>query len=157
MVLSRKMEAVRGPSKAGGKGGAVKNLMKKTKKDDEEEEEIEDLEQLMEQDKPRRKTPSIYGKLSMGKFLTKGTDRKARLDQRHERIKEAAQKGKDDNDDDDDNDDVKDEIEKEKLEHETRQFESQLKKAERAESLACDREEKKKATEFSKWIQGGKC
>ena len=37
-----------------------------------------------------------------------------------------------------------------------RQLESQLKKAERAEALAHNREEHKKAAEFSKWFQGGK-
>ena len=114
----------------------------------------------MEQDKPRRKTPSMYSQLNPGEFITKRKDRKARLDQRHKWIKEAAQKGKDDDGDGDDNDDDKDEdedeTEKEKLECEMKELESQLKKAEWAEALARDKEEKKKATEFSKQIQKGK-
>ena len=60
-------------------------------------------------------------------FVTKSKDRKASLDERHKWIVAAA-KGK--LDDDDDNDDDDEETEKEKLECETRELESQLKKAE---------------------------
>ena len=56
--------------------------------------------------------------------MTKGPDRKSRLDQRHARIVAAAGEPNDDNDDDEE------ETEQGRLEHETRELSSQLKKAE---------------------------
>ena len=58
---------------------------------------------------------------------------------------------KDDEDDEDDDE----ETEKEQLERETRELESDLRKAERAAEKARDKEEREKATRFSKRIQSG--
>ena len=150
------MMAASGPGKGGGKGGPVKNLKKRMRKDDDDGD-FEDLEQEKEemiQDKPTHKqtTPLMYSMIKMGEFVMKSMDRKLRLDDRKKQIEEAAQKEQEDDDDDEDDE----ETEKDKLERKTRELESQLKKAERAEALARDKEEKKKATEFSKWIQRGK-
>ena len=82
--------------------------------------------------------------------MTKGADRKSRLDQRQARIVAAA--GKPSKDDDDD----EDETEQEKLEREARELSSQLKKAEQAESQARNKEEREKAKCFSKRISEGK-
>ena len=54
--------------------------------------------------------------------MTKGADRKSRLDQRHARIAAAAGEPNDDDDDED-------ETEQERLEHEANELCSQLKKA----------------------------
>ena len=56
---------------------------------------------------------------------------------------------------DDDDDDADDEMEKEQLERETRELESELRKTERAAKKARDKEERVKATRFSKRIQSG--
>ena len=80
--------------------------------------------------------------------MTKGADRKSRLDQKHARIVAAA--GKPNKDDDD-----KDKTEQEKLEREARELSSQLKKAERAEALAHDKEEWDKAKRYSTRIAEG--
>ena len=66
---------------------------------------------------------SVYSMMKTGEFVMKGTDRKARLDERHKQIATAAKSKPDDDDDDNDNDD-EDETEKEKLECETRELES---------------------------------
>ena len=127
------MMAGKGPGKPG-TNGAMKNPKRKPKKDDEDKE-VKDLEKLMNldpQDKPKWKTPSMYARLSMGEYATKGTDHKVRLDNRHKWIAAAAQSKADDDDEEDD----KEEMEKERLKCETRDLESQLKKAERAEALA---------------------
>ena len=105
----------------------------------------------MEQDKPKRKTQSVYSKLSTSKFVTKGMDRKAWLDDRKKQIEEAAQKGKEDDDEDDD-----EETEIEKLEREAKKLESQLKRLERLQQQALDKQEKEKVAKFSKCIQEGK-
>ena len=81
--------------------------------------------------------------------MTKGADRKSRLDQRHARIVAAA--GKPNKDDDD-----KDEMEQEKLEHEASELCSQLKKVERAEALEHDKEEWDKAKRYSTHISEGR-
>ena len=81
--------------------------------------------------------------------MTKGADRKSRLDQRHARIAAAA--GEPDEDDDDE-----DETEQEKLEREARELSSQLKKAMRAEALAHDKEEWDKAKRYSTRIAEGR-
>ena len=67
--------------------------------------------------------------LKKGEFVMKGTDRKVRFDERNKQIEEVAQKEKEgDGNDDDDGDDEETEVKK--FEHETRELESQLKKAE---------------------------
>ena len=130
-------------SKGGGQGGPVKNP-KKMKQEDEEDDWLDDL--VVETDPNKRQTS--YSNLELGGFVTKGADRKSRLDQRHARIAAAA--GEQDNDDDDE-----DETEQEKLEHEANKLCSQLKKAERAEALACDKEERDKAKRYSTHISEG--
>ena len=120
---------------SGGSSGA-KKPKKTTMKDDEEE--IEDLEELIDDKrKQKRATQSMYSRMKEGKFITKGTDRKARLDKRTKWIEEAQKT--DDDDDDDDNEEV---TEIERIEHETRELESQLKKAEWRQQR--DKEEGKK-------------
>ena len=81
--------------------------------------------------------------------MTKGADRKSRLDQRHARIAAAADKPDEDDDDED-------ETEQEKLEREASELCSQLKKAERAEALARDKEERDKAKRYSTRISEGR-
>ena len=85
----------------------------------------------------------MYSTLKTGGFVTKAEDRKERLAKRRAKID-----AKDDDDDDDDN-----EMEKEQLERETREVESELRKTEKAVEKARDREERAKATRFSKRIQ----
>ena len=94
------------------------------------------------------KWQTSYSNLEPGGFVTKGVDRKSRLDQRHARIAAAAGEQ-------DDNDDDEDETEQEKLEHEANELSSQLKKAERAEAQACDKEERDKAKRYSTHILEG--
>ena len=103
--------------KAGGKGGPAKN-QKKTKRepdDDDDDDFLDDSVMDMETDKGQ---PS-YSKLEPGGFVTKGADRKTRLDQRQARI--AAATGQADD---------KQETEQEKLEQEAGVLTSQLKKVE---------------------------
>ena len=133
-------------SKGGGQGGPVKNL-KKMKLQQEEEEEDDHLDDLVVETDPN-KQQTIYSNLKLGGFLTKGADRKSRLDQRHARIVAAA--GEPDEDDD------KDETEEEKLECEASELCSQLKKVERAEAMARDKEEWDKAKRYSTHISEGR-
>ena len=58
-------------------------------------------------------------------------------------------------DDDDDDDDDDEETEREQLERETRELQSELRKTERAAEKARDQQEKEKARRFSKRIQSG--
>ena len=105
-------------SKAGGKGLA-KNL-KKTKRepdDNDDDNFLEDLVTTTEADKGQLS----YSTLQPGGFVTKGTDRKTRLDKRHAKI--AAATGKPDEGE-------IEETEQEKLEREAGELTSQLKKAE---------------------------
>ena len=104
---------------------------------------------MVEADPNKRQTS--YSNLKLGGFVTKGADRKSRLDQRHARIVVAAGEPNDDDDDDDE-----DETEQDKLEREARELSSQLKKAERAESLARNKDKREKAKCFSKHISEGK-
>ena len=67
-----------------------------------------------------------YSQLKPGGFVTKGADRKTRLDQRQARI--AAVVGK--------RDEGQEETEQERLKREAGELTSQLKKAERAEAQA---------------------
>ena len=79
--------------------------------------------------------------------MTKGIDRKTRLDQRQARIAVAVGEPDDDGDED--------ETEQEKLECEARELSSQLKKAEWAEALVRDKEERDKAKRYSTHIAEG--
>ena len=79
------------------------------------------------------KWQTSYSTLEPGGFVTKGADRKTRLDQRHVRIAVAAGELDDDGD--------KEETEQERLEHEANELSSQLKKAERAEAQARDKDQ----------------
>ena len=81
-----------------------------------------------------------YSNLEPGGFVTKGADRKSRLDQRHARIVAATGEQ-----DDDDDEDEEDEMEQERLEREANKLSSQLKKADRAEAQACDKDKWDKA------------
>ena len=104
-----------------------------TAKDDDDDDDEDDP-----------KKPATYSTLKPGGFVTKAEDRKGRLEKRR------AKMAKDDDDDDDE-----DETEKEPLEQETRELESELRKTERAAEKARDKEERAKATRFSKRIQSG--
>ena len=132
-------------SKGGGQGGPVKNPKKmKTKWEEDNEDWLDDL--VLEADPDKWQTS--YSNLEPGGFVTKGADRKSRLDQRQARIAAAA--GEQDDDDD------KDETEQERLECEANELSSQLKKAERAEAQARDKEEWDKAKRYSTCISEGR-
>ena len=126
--------------KGGGQGGPVKNP-KKSKSQLEEEEEDDCLYDLVVEVDPN-KWQTSYSNLEPGGFVTKGANRKGRLDQRHARIAAAAGEPNDDDNDED-------ETEQERLELEANKLSSQLKKAERAEALARDKEEWDKAKRYS--------
>ena len=126
--------------KAGGKGGPARNLKKmKREPDDDDDDFLEDLVV----DTETVKQPS-YSTLKPGGFVTKAEDRKERLEKRRAKRK--------DNDDDDD----KQEMEQEKLEWEAGELSSQLKKAERAEAQAREKDQKDKAKCYSQRITGGR-
>ena len=114
------------------------------KREQDDEDWLDDL--VLETDPD--KWPTSYSNLEPGGFVTKGADRKSRLDQRHARI--AAATGEQDDDDND-----KDETEQERLEREANKLSSQLKKAERAEAQACDKDERDKAKQYGKRIVEG--
>ena len=128
--------------KAGGKGGPAKNP-KKTKRepDDDDDDFLDDLVV----DTETAKQPS-YSMLKPGGFVTKAEDRKGRLEKRRAKRK----------DDDEADDDEKQETEQEKLEREAGELTSQLKKAERAEVQAREKEQKDKAKRYSQRITSGK-
>ena len=125
--------------KAGGKGGLAKNP-KKTKRepDDDDDDFLNDLVV----DTETAKQPS-YLMLKPGGFVTKAEDRKERLEKRRAKIK------------DDDNGD-RQETEQEKLEREAGELTSQLKKAERAEAQAQEKDQKDKAKHYSQQIMSGR-
>ena len=82
--------------KAGGRSGLAKNPRKTKVKDEQEDDDfLDDL--VLEKDPDKRQTS--YSTLEPGDFVTKGADRKTRLDQRQARI--AAVAGKPDDDDED--------------------------------------------------------
>ena len=131
-------------SKEGGKGPA-KNP-KKTKQepdDDDDDNFLEDLVTTTEADKGQ---PS-YSTLQPGWFVTKGANRKTRLDKRHAKI--AAATGKPDEGE-------IEETEQEKLEREAGELRSQLKKVEWAEAQAREKDQKDRAKCYSQWIMSGK-
>ena len=110
-------------SKAGGKGGPAKNP-KKTKwepDDNDNDNFLEDLVMTTEADTEADRGQPSYSTLQPGGFVTKGADRKTRLDKRHAKI--AAAMGKPDEGE-------IEEMEQEKLEREAGELTSQLKKAE---------------------------
>ena len=108
--------------KAGGRSSPAKNP-KKTKQELDDDDFLDDLVMDTEPDKGQLS----YSKLEPGGFVTKGADRKTRLDQRQARIVAAAGEA-------DDGD--KQETEQERLEREASELTSQLKKAARAEAQA---------------------
>ena len=129
--------------KAGGRSGLAKNPKKtKAKEEQEDDDFLDDL--VLEKDLDKRQTS--YSTLEPGGFITKGADRKTRLDQRQVRIAAAAGKP-DDNDED--------EMEQERLEREASKLSSQLKKVEKAEAQACDKDQRDKAKWYSKRITEG--
>ena len=134
-------------SKAGGKGGPAKNPKKVKREPDpddiDDDNFLEDLVTTTEMDKGQLS----YSTLETGGFVTKGADRKTRLDKRHAKI--AATTGKADK--------VEiEETEQEKLEREAGELTSQLKKAERAEAQAQEKDQKDKAKRYSQRITGGR-
>ena len=128
--------------KAGGKGGPAKNLKKmKREPDDDDDDFLEDLVV----DTETAKQPS-YSMLKPGGFVTKAEDRKERLEKRRAKRK----------DDDEADDDDKQEMEQEKLEREAGELSSQLKKAERVEAQAREKDQKDRAKRYSQRITSGK-
>ena len=67
--------------KAGGRSGPAKNP-KKTKREPDDDDFLDDL---VTETEPDKRQPS-YSQLAPGGFMTKGADRKTRLDQRQARI-----------------------------------------------------------------------
>ena len=134
-------------SKEGGKGGPAKKTVKPEPEpmEDDDDNVLKDLVTTTETDKGQ---PS-YSTLEPGGFVTKGTDRKSRLDKRHAKIAAAAGKPEE-------AEGEKGETEQEKLEREAGELTSQLKRAERAEAQAQEKEQKDKAKRYSQRIMSGK-
>ena len=105
---------------------------------------LDDL--VLDTDPDKRQTS--YSTLEPGGFVMKGADRKTRLDQRQARIAAAAGEPDDDGD--------KEETEQERLELEANELSSQLKKAERVEAQAHDKDQRDKAKWYSQRITGGR-
>ena len=118
--------------KAGGRSGPAKNPKKTKMKREEDDEDWQD-DLVVDTDKQQ----TSYLNLEPGRFVTKGSDRKSRLDQRHARIMAATGEQDDNNDED--------ETEQERLECEAKELSSQLKKVERAEAQARNKDERDKA------------
>ena len=134
-------------SKAGGKGGPAKKKLKREPEpiDDDDDDFLEDLVMTTETDKGQ---PS-YSTLEPGGFVTKGADRKSRLDKQHMKIAAAAGKP-------DEGEGEIEEMAQEQLEWESDELTSQLKKAERAEAQALEKDQKDKAKCYSQRITSGK-
>ena len=113
--------------KMGSGKGTKGSRMKSPKQEEEDDDFLEDL--VVDSD---LKKPATYSTLKPGGFVTKAEDRKGWLEKRRAKIETAK-----DDDDDDDND----ETEKEQLERETRELESELRKTEKAAEKARDKEE----------------
>ena len=131
----------------GGKGGPAK-IPKKMKRepepdDNNDDDFLEDLVTTTQTDKGQLS----YSTLETGGFVTKGTDRKTRLDKRHAKI--AAATGKPDEGE-------IEETAQEKLEREAGELTSQLRKAERAEAQAQEKDQKDKAKRYSQRITSRK-
>ena len=134
-------------SKEGGKGGPAKKTVKPEPEpmEDDDDNVLEDLVTTTETDKGQQS----YSTLEPGGFVMKGTDRKSRLDKRHVKIAAAAGKPEE-------AEGEKEETEQEKLEREAGELTSQLKRAERAEAQAQEKEQKDKAKRYSQRITSGK-
>ena len=117
-------------SKAGGRSDPAENP-KKTKQELDDDDLLEDL---VTETEPDKRQPS-YSKLAPGGFVTKGADRKTRFDQRQVRIVAAAGEPGDGH---------REETEQERLEREANELMSQLKKAERAEAQAWEKEQQER-------------
>ena len=145
-IRRKKLESqLKMAGKMGGRSGPAKNPKKtKTKQEQDDEDWLDDLVLDTDLDKQQMS----YSNLKPGGFVMKGAYRKTRLDQRHARIAAAA--GEPDDDDDDEN-----ETEQERLEREASELSSQLKKAERVEAQACDKDERDKAKWYGKCIAKG--
>ena len=116
--------------KAGGRSSLSKNPKKmKTRQEQDDDNFLDDLVLETEMDPDKRQVS--YSTLEPGGFVTKGADRKTRLDQRQARIAAAA--GELEPDDDGDKEE---ETEQERLEREANDLSSQLKKAERTKAQA---------------------
>ena len=145
-IRRKRLEKKLKMSKAGGKGGPAKKKVKPEPEPiDDDDNFLEDLVTTTETDKGQ---PS-YSTLEPGGFVTKGTDRKSRLDKRHAKIAAAAGKPEE-------AEGEKEETEQEKLEREAGELTSQLKRAERAEAQAQEKEQKDKAKRYSQRITSGK-
>ena len=110
---------------ASGKG--KKGSRMKSPKPKQEEEDDDFLEDLVIDSDPKK--PASYLTLKTGGFVMKAEDLKGQLEKRRAKMETA----KDDDDDD--------ETEKEQLEWETRELESELRKTEKAVEKARDKEE----------------
>ena len=122
----------------------MKNPKKtKTKQEQDNDDWLDDL--VLETETDLDKRQMSYSNLEPGGFVTKGADRKTRLDQRQARIAAAAGEPDDDGD-------KEEETEQERLEREANKLSSQLKKAERVEAQARDKEERDKAKRYGKCI-----
>ena len=130
--------------KAGGRSCQAKNPKKIKTKQEQDDDLLDDLVLGTDPDKQQ----TSYSTLEPGGFMTKGADRKTRLDQRQARIAAAAGEPDDDGD--------KEETEQERLEREANELSSQLKKAERAEAQARDKDQRDKAKQYSQRITGGR-
>ena len=146
-IRRKKLESqLKMAGKAGGRGGPVKFPKKtKTKPEQGDEDWLDDL--VLETDREKQQTS--YSNLQPGDFVMTGTDRKSWLVQRHAKIAAAA--GETDEGWDEEN-----EKEQERLECETSELSSQLKKAEKAEAQAREKEQKDKAKQYSQCITGGR-
>ena len=146
-IRRKRLENLLKMSKEGGKGGPAKKTVKPEPEpmEDDDDNVLEDLVTTTETDKGQ---PS-YSTLELGGFVTKGTDRKSRLDKRHAKIAAAAGKPEE-------AEGEKEETEQEKLEREAGELTSQLKRAERAEAQAQEKEQKDKAKRYSQRITSGK-
>ena len=132
--------------KAGGQSGPAKNPKKtKTKQEQDDDDLLDNL--VLETDLDKWQTS--YSTLEPGGFMTKGADRKTRLDQGQVRIMAVAGEPDDDGDQDE-------EMEQERLERQANKLSSQLKKAERVEAQARDKEERDKAKWYGKRIAEGR-
>ena len=132
--------------KTGGRSGPAKNPKKmKTKQEQDDDDLLDDL--VLETDPDKWQTS--YSMLEPVGFITKGANRKTRLDQRQARIAAVAGERDDDGD-------KEEETEQERLEREANELSSQLKKAERAEAQVRDKEERDKAKRYGKCIAEGR-
>ena len=122
-------------------GRSVPPAKPKDKKEEEEDDYLEDL--VVDADKKQKS----YAKMETGGFVTRGADRKSRLDQRKAKIAATTEEPEDDEEN---------ETQQQKLEREVGELTSQLKKAERAREQARDKEERTKARRFSARITAGR-